>query len=190
MQIALFAPTVTRLRSAPIGLLTVLLPAIISGCGKNEPPPVAMETKSEVTEADFQDLVNSDSLPPDLVREWRAARADHRVVVATLLACTNSIGLLQSMPPRRFAELLLDLTPQGSHTLRISQPPASSTTVTKATPGSAAAAQVISAPAAAESVTANPDATPNATPQDDMPASVCRRQLRLRRTLPRRRSRR
>jgi hypothetical protein len=168
MQKSSFEPTVARLRSALIGLLTLALPAIVTGCGNSEPPPVAMAAKSEITEADFQDSVNSDTLSADLVKEWRAARADHRLVVATILACTNTIGELQSMPPRRFAELLLDLTPQGSHTLRISQPQPSSTTAAKPTPGAPTAAQVVSNPAAPErEVLANLDSASKASPPDD-----------------------
>jgi hypothetical protein len=112
------APRLNTFSVLVIGAIASLL-----GCDLGKSPPQTSELPTGVSEAMFEASVSKDWGDDDQTREWRAARADHRVIAYAILACKERLHGVDNMPPEIFSGLLLDLTPKGGHVLAVKTAP-------------------------------------------------------------------
>jgi hypothetical protein len=88
------------------------------GCRCTDTTSLAAQEVGQ-TEAGFlnQTEVRNSSASTDVEAEWRAARADHKVIAYAIANCVafNQFGNTDVMPRQFFNALLLNLTPKGDH---------------------------------------------------------------------------
>lgn len=94
----------------------ICLAISLTSCGRGEAPKPPPPTEGNlVTEAQFLFYANKEVSDEEVGNEWRAARADHRLIAHSVLVCKEKLDYLYAMPRNLFSALLLDLTPRGSH---------------------------------------------------------------------------
>jgi hypothetical protein len=124
----------------------VVLVLLVVGAGGyfylQQGTPNTPSQRTNQTEAIFLQRVETSGESNDVLREWRAAREDHKRIAIAIANC-DGIADVDTMPRSVFSILLLDLSPSGQHQFPpISASYVASTTSDSNAPGKAAVVSV------------------------------------------------